>query len=131
MKLLIIAIKDNVNESLLTEALKQFSRNIGGSSDAVILTDKDLQVDEKSKSEFEQIIESIIEICGSPQYRTKFDMNFWTKFMPHFKSPEEAKIILNKIVDEIKRNKEARDFVRHNNYERIIDLANLALGMVR
>ena len=131
MKLLIIAINDNVNESLLKEALKSFSKTIGGSSNPIELTDKDLQVSQHVKSEFEQIVESVITICGTPQYRTQFDMNFWTKFIPHFKSSEEAKIILNKIVDEFQQNKDARDYLRHNNYERINDLAKLALGMIR
>lgn len=131
MKLVIVAINENVNDALLAEALKVFSRTIGGTSDATIIEAKDLQVNQQQKTEFEQIVENIVEICGSPQYRTQFDMNFWMKFMPHFKSPEEAKIILNKIVDDFQNNKEARAFLRHNNCERINDLAKLALGMVR
>lgn len=131
MKLLIIAINDNVNEALLKEALKSFSKIVGGSSNPIELTDNDLQINQQTKSEFEQIIESILDICGSPQYRTQFDMNFWMKFIPHFKSSEEAKIILNKIVDEFQQNKDARNYLRHNNYERINDLAKLALGMIR
>lgn len=131
MKLVIIAINENVNDALLAGALKVFSKTIGGTSDATIIEDKDLQVNKQTKTQFEQIVDNIVEICGSPQYRTQFDMNFWTKFMPHFKSPEEAKIILNKIVDDFQQNKEARNYLRHNNYERINDLAKLALGMIR
>lgn len=131
MKLVIIAINENVNDALLAGALKVFSKTIGGTSDATIIEDKDLQVNKQTKTQFEQIVDNIVEICGSPQYRTQFDMNFWMKFMPHFKSPEEAKIILNKIVDDFQQNKEARNYLRHNNYERINDLAKLALGMIR
>lgn len=131
MKLVIIAINENVNDALLAGALKVFSKTIGGTSDATIIEDKDLQVNKQTKTQFEQIVDNIVEICGSPQYRTQFDMNFWTKFMPHFKSPEETKIILNKIVDDFQQNKEARNYLRHNNYERINDLAKLALGMIR
>lgn len=131
MKLVIIGINDNVDEATLRVALQKFAKIVNGTSTPVVLEEADLKIAEQERTDFEKIIDDVITICGSPQKRLEFDAAFWTKFIGHFKDPDDAKIILNKIVDSCYNDIEARTYLRKINADRIFELCKIALGMIR
>ena len=131
MKLIIIGINDNVDETTLRVALQKFAKIVNGTSTPIVIEEADLKIAEQERTDFEKIIDDVITICGSPQKRIEFDAAFWTKFIGHFKDRDDAKVILNKIVDSCYNDTEARAYLRKINADRIFELCKLALGMIR
>lgn len=131
MKLVIIGINNNVDESTLRVALQKFAKIVNGTSTPIVLEEEDLKIAKQEQTDFEKIIDDVITICGSPQKRLEFDAAFWTKFIGHFKDPDDAKVILNKIVDSCYNDIEARAYLRKINADRIFELCKIALGMIR
>lgn len=131
MKLIIVGINNNVDETTLRVALQKFAKIVNGTSTPIVLEEADLKIAEQEQTDFEKIIDDVITICGSPQKRLEFDAAFWTKFIGHFKNPDDAKIILNKIVDSCYNDIEARAYLRKINADRIFELCKIALGMIR
>lgn len=130
MKIIILAINDNVNDAFLKAALEQFAKAIGGSSNPVVITQDDLSINQNQKTDFEKMIENILVICGDPYNRTQFDMNFWTKFLNSM-SRDDTRVIMNKIVDTCVNDTKAMSILRQLRAERLFDLCKLALGMIR
>lgn len=130
MKLLIIGLHQNVDEATLKVACEKFAKIINGCSDPIVITEEDLEVKHKQKTEFEKIISDIITICGSPQKRMEFDAAFWNKFINGL-NHDDTKVILNKIVDSCYNDVNARAYLRSINADRIFELCKLALGMIR
>lgn len=130
MKIIILAINDNVNDAFLKAALEQFAKAIGGSSNPVVITQDDLSINQNQKTDFEKMIENILVICGDPYNRTQFDMNFWTKFLNSM-SRDDTRVIMNKIVDTCVNDTKAMSMLRQLRAERLFDLCKLALGMIR
>lgn len=131
MKLVIVGINNNVDETTLRVALQKFAKIVNGTSTPIVLEEADLKIAEQEQTDFEKIIDDVITICGSPQKRLEFDAAFWTKFIGHFKDPDDAKVILNKIVDSCYNDIEARAYLRKINADRIFELCKIALGMIR
>lgn len=131
MKLIIVGINNNVDETTLRVALQKFAKIVNGTSTPIVLEEADLKIAEQEQTDFEKIIDDVITICGSPQKRLEFDAAFWTKFIGHFKDPDDAKVILNKIVDSCYNDIEARAYLRKINADRIFELCKIALGMIR
>lgn len=130
MKIIVLAINDNVNDAFLKAALEQFAKAIGGSSNPVVITQDDLSINQNQKTDFEKMIENILVICGDPYNRTQFDMNFWTKFLNSM-SRDDTRVIMNKIVDTCVNDTKAMSMLRQLRAERLFDLCKLALGMIR
>lgn len=130
MKIIVLAINDNVNDAFLKAALEQFAKAIGGSSNPVVITQDDLSINQNQKTDFEKMIENILIICGDPYNRTQFDMNFWTKFLNSM-SRDDTRVIMNKIVDTCVNDTKAMSILRQLRAERLFDLCKLALGMIR
>lgn len=130
MKIIVLAINDNVNDAFLKAALEQFAKAIGGSSNPVVITQDDLSINQNQKTDFEKMIENILVICGDPYNRTQFDMNFWTKFLNSM-SRDDTRVIMNKIVDTCVNDTKAMSLLRQLRAERLFDLCKLALGMIR
>lgn len=130
MKIIVLAINDNVNDAFLKAALEQFAKAIGGSSNPVVITQNDLSINQNQKTDFEKMIENILVICGDPYNRTQFDMNFWTKFLNSM-SRDDTRVIMNKIVDTCVNDTKAMSMLRQLRAERLFDLCKLALGMIR
>lgn len=130
MKIIVLAINDNVNDAFLKAALEQFAKAIGGSSNPVVITQDDLSINQNQKTDFEKMIENILVICGDPYNRTQFDMNFWTKFLNSM-SRDDTRVIMNKIVDTCVNDTKAMSILRQLRAERLLDLCKLALGMIR
>lgn len=130
MKIIVLAINDNVNDAFLKAALEQFAKAIGGSSNPVVITQDDLSINQNQKTDFEKMIENILVICGDPYNRTQFDMNFWTKFLNSM-SHDDTRVIMNKIVDTCVNDTKAMSTLRQLRAERLFDLCKLALGMIR
>lgn len=131
MKLIIVGINNNVDETTLRVALQKFAKIVNGTSTPIVLEEADLKIAEQEQTDFEKIIDDVITICGSPQKRLEFDAAFWTKFIGHFKDLDDAKVILNKIVDSCYNDIEARAYLRKINADRIFELCKIALGMIR
>lgn len=131
MKLIIVGINNNVDETTLRVALQKFAKIVNGTSTPIVLEEEDLKIAKQEQTDFEKIIDDVITICGSPQKRLEFDAAFWTKFIGHFKDPDDAKVILNKIVDSCYNDIEARAYLRKINADRIFELCKIALGMIR
>lgn len=131
MKLIIVGINNNVDETTLRVALQKFAKIVNGTSTPIVLEETDLKIVEQEQTDFEKIIDDVITICGSPQKRIEFDAAFWTKFIGHFKDQDDARVILNKIVDSCYNDTEARAYLRKINADRIFELCKLALGMIR
>lgn len=131
MKLVIIGINNNVDETTLKVALQKFAKIVNGTSTPVIIEEADLKIGKQERTDFEKIIDDVITICGSPQKRIEFDAAFWTKFIGHFKDQDDAKVILNKIVDSCYNDTEAQAYLHKINADRIFELCKLALGMIR
>lgn len=131
MKLIIVGINNNVDETTLKVALQKFAQIVKGTSTPIVLEEADLKIGKQERTDFEKIIDDVITICGSPQKRIEFDAAFWTKFIGHFKDPDDAKVILNKIVDSCYNDIEARAYLRKINADRIFELCKIALGMIQ
>ena len=130
MKIIVLAINENVNDAYLKAALEHFAKTIGGTSNPIVITPDDLSISQNKKSDFEKMIEDILTICGDPYNRTQFDANFWTKFM-NTMSRDDVRIIMNKIVDACINDKQALPLLRQMRAERLFDLCKIALGMIR
>lgn len=131
MKLIIVGINNNVDETTLRVALEKFAKIVSGTSTPIVIEEADLKIGKQERTDFEKIIDDVITICGSPQKRIEFDAAFWTKFIGHFKDHDDAKVILNKIVDSCYNDTEARAYLRKIDADRIFELCKLALGMIR
>lgn len=121
MKLLIVAVPNNVTSDELARISKQIVIIAKASSPLHVLDSSDLTIQELKKNDFQIAVDSIITICGNPENRQKFINNFFINCIKG--KPGFEKSVFNFIKKEANRE-ENRKYIEENNAELLMCLIN-------